>query len=521
MVLGISSVSTRGVARTDPSATSVAAAKGEIRGRSTDGVRAFRGVPYARAERFATPEPVDPEGVIDAGVPGPAAPQPTGGAGLVPGLEPVGPQSEDCLVLDVWAPEDARDLPVLVWIHGGSFLTGATSPPIYDGSSLARDGAVVVSIQYRVGPFGFLDLRALGGAAIGAVANPGLHDAIAAFGWVRRHASAFGGDAARVCAIGESAGGGVILHLLGAPGRAGWFDRAIVQSGSTGRTFDPDAAAVIAERYCAIAGGADARDLAAAPVDALVRASVEVQADPQAFAVAGLMPFHPAVDGDLVLDPPSAAIGRGAAAGCDVILGVTRDEMNLFVMDVELERARLVRRVEKYLGTAPERAAAIIDAYVDDLRRSGRRAELVDAWGAIYSDREMLLPARTALDGLAAAHPNVFGYRFDWDAPPRPDGRPLGAAHGLDIPFTFGNFDAEWEAFLGADRDKDAGRAARDVSAAMRASWVAFAATGDPTNDRTGSWPRWGADRQAIVFGGPTTLRDDPIGERAVHLDAR
>jgi para-nitrobenzyl esterase len=465
---------------------------------------------------------VDPEGVIDAGASGPAAPQPIGGAGLVPGLEPVGPQSEDCLVLDVWAPEGARDLPVLVWIHGGSFLTGATSPSIYDGSTLARDGAVVVSIQYRVGPFGFLDLRALGGAAIGAVTNPGLHDAIAAFEWVRRHIAAFGGDPTRVCAIGESAGGGVILHLLGAPGRAEWFDRAIIQSGSTGRTFEPDAAAVIAERCCVLAECAGARDLAAAPVDALVRASVAVQADPHAFAVAGLMPFHPAVDGDIVLDPPSEAITRGAAGGCDVILGVTRDEMNLFVMDAELERARLVRRVEKYLGTTPARATAIIDAYVDDLRGSGRRSELIDAWGAIYSDREMLLPARAALDGLVAAHPSVYGYRFDWDAPPRPDGRPLGAAHGLDIPFTFGNFDPEWEAFLGVDRDAGAGRAAREISAAVRASWVAFAATGVPASDWTGPWPRWDfGDRRAVVLGDPIGVRADPIGERAVHLDAR
>lgn len=497
----------------------VTTAQGEIRGRISGGVRAFRGVRYARADRFGSPALLDPDGSIDACAPGPAAPQPVGGAGLVPGLEPVGAQSEDCLLLDLWAPEGARDLPVLVWIHGGSFLTGATSPATYDGSVLARDGAVVVSIQYRLGPLGFLDLRTLGGSAIGAIVNPGLHDAIAAFAWVRRNVAAFGGDPARVCAIGESAGGGVILHLLGAPDRAEWFDRAIVQSGSTGRTFEPEAAAVIAARCCELAGCTGAGDLAAAPIDALVAASIAVQSDPHAFAVAGLMPFHPAIDGELVSDAPADAIARGAAAGCDVVLGVTRDEMNLFVMESDLERGRLARRVEKYLGIAPERAERIIDAYVADLEHSGRRSELIDAWGAIYSDREMLLPARAALDGLAAAHADVYGYRFDWNAPPRPDGRPLGAAHGLDIPFTFGNFDDDWAEFLGACRDMRVHDALHETSAAMRASWVAFAATGDPTNGRTGAWPRWDRNRRAVVFGDVIGPLDDPIGERAAHLD--
>lgn len=490
-------------------------ATAEVVGLDQGTCTAFRGIRYARASRLARPVAEPLTGTVDATAFGAAAPQPLGAPGLVPGLEPTGEVSEDCLTLNVWTPAGADGLPVFVWIHGGSFLTGTASSPTFDGSRLAEGGLVVVSVQYRLGPFGFLDLSAHGGTELGLIPNAGLHDVLCALGWVRDHIEAFGGDAARVTVCGESAGGGTILHLLGAPARAERFDRAIVQSGSTGRTFDARAAAAVAERFLELADCTDVAAFVRAPASRLVAASIAIQSDPEAFAVAGLMPFHPAIDDVLVLDAPDRALAAGAGSGCDLVLGVTRDEMQLFVMDVELHPDRLVRRVAKYLGVDDESARAVCARYgaVDGGAGSGDDPRSV--WGAIYSDREMLLPARAALDAQAATGTRTFGYRFDWDTPPRPDGRLVGSAHGVDIPFIFGNFGHGWLEFLGATRADDAER----LSASMRASWTAFAASGDPSTSAV-AWPEWDATRRAVVFGESVSVANDPIGARARALRA-
>ncbi len=480
------------------------------RGEQVGPIRVFRGIPYGVAARFGKPRPVGLPAELDCERFAAACPQPRGGPQLVPGLEPVGDLDEDCLALNVWTPDGADQLPVIVWIHGGSFLIGTSASPTYDGARLAADGAVVVSIQYRVGPFGFVDLRSLGDDV---VANAGLHDVIGALEWIREHIGVFGGDPNRVTVMGESAGGGVILHLLGHADRYRWFDRAIVQSGSTGRTFDAESSALIARRFLAASECDTVAELRTRPAERLVAASVGLQADPEVWANAGMMPFHPCIDGSLVLESPERALQRGTNAGCDLVLGSTRDEMQLFLTDATIEAGRLVRRVAKYLGIADDAATAVTRRYESTLTRTGRRAEPIDVWGAIYSDREMVLPARAALDAAAIAHAATFGYRFDWTAPPRPDCRPVGAAHGVDIPFTFGNFDAEWAAFLGGH---DGER--RRLSDAVRAAWVAFAATGDPTNSATGAWPRWAARREGVVFDTSVRVEVDPLGARGAAL---
>jgi para-nitrobenzyl esterase len=473
-------------------------------------VRVFRGIRYGVAERFGLARRPTPAAEVDCSRFAPACPQPRGGPQLVPGLEPDGNMDEACLALNVWTPDGADHLPVIVWVHGGSFLIGTSASPTYDGTLLATDGAVVVSIQYRVGPFGFVDLRSVDDDV---TPNAGLHDVISALEWVREHITAFGGDPHRVTVMGESAGGGVILHLLGHSDRHRWFDRAIVQSGSTGRTFDTESAALIARRFLAAAECDSMTELRNRPAEHLVAASVGLQSDPEVWASAGLMPFHPCVDGSLVRESPERAFARGANAGCDLVLGATRDEMQLFLAEAAIESTRLVRRVAKYLDLDEVAAIAVTQRYASAMVEAGCRAEPIDIWGAIYSDREMVLPARAALDAAAAAHSATFGYRFDWAAPPRPDGRPVGAAHGVDIPFSFGNFDSEWAAFLGgADRER------RELSDAVRAAWIAFATTGDPTNSRTGTWPRWTAKREGVVFDRSVRVALDPLGVRGSAL---
>jgi para-nitrobenzyl esterase len=474
-----------------------------------DGVTRWLGIPYARVTRGRPPRPVEPwTGTREAVAFGAACPQPAGGD-LVPGAALGAPTDEQCLSANVWAPSGDGPHPVLVWIYGGSFLTGAASQAMYDGAALARRGAVVVSLNYRVGPFGFLaptpDL-----AERGWIANCGLHDVVAGLSWVRREIAAFGGDATNVTVFGESAGAGVIAHLLGAPGRAELFDRAILQSASTGRTFDAPTATLVTDAYVRALGGIDA--LFDATSEHLVDAVSKVMTDPAVFGAVGFMPFHPAIDGVLVSEAPDRAVQLGTHRGADLLVSVTRDEMTLFVDAVTMEPERLRKRVGRYAAIGLDGADEIIHRYDDHLRASGLPHEPVDVWGAIYSDREMAMPTRRYLDHAAEHHDAVYGAYVDWSAPPRGDGRPLGAAHAVDLPFTFSTLDVEgWRDFLGATGGRAA--AADRLAAYLGDAWVGFAGDGDP------GWTRWREGRAMQGLGDTVRTVADPIGVRVALWD--
>jgi para-nitrobenzyl esterase len=435
------------------------------------GTRSFLGIPYATAGRFEQPVPAAPVDLERCTQFGPAAPQ-RPGMQLVPD-SPVGPIDEAaCLSLNVWVPTDddratTPPLPVLVWFHGGSFVTGSSAQTCFDGTRLATEQhVVVVSVNYRLGALGFLDLRSIGGD----VANLGLHDAIAALRWVRTNIAALGGDAGRVTIFGESAGGGMCAHLIASPAAQGLFDRVIVQSGITDRTLDAERAAFVARSFCDEAGVGGIDGLRALPLDALL--DVQVAIEPAMLKPVGMMPFHPCIDGDLLDASPAAALARGRAAGVPLVAGTTAAEMQLFLdrNAAAPERARLVRRVERYVGVDAGAAEAIVGRY---------EMETGDPWPAIFSDVEMQVPLRRVLDAHAS-HGPTYAYLFTWDAPG------IGAAHAVDIPFTFGNFVDGWAEFVGYDAD------AERLSTQLRDAWAAFAAGGDP------GWPTYPATQ---VFG--------------------
>ena len=225
---------------------------GRLAGVERDGVAVFRGIPYARPPvgrlRFRPPERAAAwPGVRDATKSGPAAAQNTAGFGLF--ATGIGRPSEDCLYLNVWTPRAgaAARRPVMVWIHGGAFIIGAGSQPIYDGAALARRGdVVVVTLNYRLGALGFLALRELTGGRLRAGGNEGLQDQVAALEWVRDEIAAFGGDPGNVTIFGESAGAMSCATLLGAPRARGLFHRAILQSGSANYVSSPSHAARVA-----------------------------------------------------------------------------------------------------------------------------------------------------------------------------------------------------------------------------------------------------------------------------------
>ena len=441
-------------------------------------MRTSLGIPYATAARFMAPQSIPFDPTVAGGTHfGPAAPQqldsPLGD--IVPGMKVRDTDEDACLTLNVWSPDADGPLPVLVWFHGGSFVMGASSQPVYDGTRLATEQqVVVVSVNYRLGAFGFLDARSFGG-----VANCGVRDAICALAWVHDHIASLGGDPTRVVAFGESAGGGLLLHALASPSARGLLAGAIVQSGATSATLDDARAAQVLEALVKEAGvgaAAGLRDLSAADLVAAQSAAMV-----SLLGTVGMMPFHPMVDDDVVAAPPAAAFAAGAAADVALVTGTTADEMRLFVdaSSAPPPRDKVVRRAARYLGVDDAAADTVVAGY----ERALATDNMHEVWRALFGDNEMQVPCRAVLEAHAA-HGPTYTYCFTWESPT------VGACHGIDIPFPFGNFVDGWDAFVGLDDD---GRA---LSKAMRTSWSGLARTGDPG---------WAQYPKARIFGRDVT----------------
>ncbi|HSO95634.1 MAG TPA: carboxylesterase family protein [Acidimicrobiia bacterium] len=461
----------------------------------------FLGVPYAAppvgARRWTRPAPAAPwVGVRGADTFGPAAPQRAGLSSPLPSFTP-GATAEDCLTLNVWTPDLRGHRPVMVWIHGGAFTTGGSSQPVYDGARLAAEhDLVVVTINYRIGALGFLH-PVDAGPDTDVVANAGLHDQRAALSWVHAHAAALGGDPATITVFGESAGAGSILHLVSAA-TAPPVRRAIAQSGEP-HTLDADEARATAVAFAAAVGvdRADTALLQNLPVDALLAAQDRVFAE--RFAATGTMPFAPGVDGQLLDQDVQAAFRAGRGTAIDLLLGTTRDELRLFPdpTAATLDDARLQRRVRRLAPDADP--GALIAAYRTALAAD---ASCGDVWDAVRTDTRMRIPNLQVAEARAATGAAAFVYRFDWAAPG------LGAAHAVDIPFTFGTFDHEgWGDAVGYDRD------AETLGVGLRAAWAAFARLGTADTDTLGPWPRYEAPRRAVMrLGRDSGVVDDPDG---------
>ncbi len=472
---------------------------GTLHGTEENGVCVFRGVPFAKppvgALRFRPPQHAEGwSGVRDATRFGPGSIQ--SNRPMAPVLGIILPeQSEDCLYLNVWTPGvDDHRRPVLVWIHGGAWVIGAGSEITYDGSSLARRGdVVVVTLNYRLGIFGFLRSDALGTSG-----NEAMLDQVAALEWVRDEIAAFGGDPNDVTVMGESAGSVNVSCLLTMPAAKGLFHKAVMESGSPSLLKTPQAADDVT--------GLILKELDLAPVEAAglrdLPAEQLMDAQNEATRRSASVNFAPVADDDLIPVRPFDAIAEGSARGIPALIGTNREEMKLYrFLDPAIEtldEAGLWRRAEAVFPGADssgrsngERAVAV---YRDARAARGEETTPAEIWFAIATD-QVFRAGAMRLAELQSANAPTYVYRFDWKA--TVPGGPQGAVHALELPFVFGTLESSKigdYAGRGAD--------AQALSERMQDAWLAFVRTGSPCSKSLPEWEPYAAPRRATMLLG-------------------
>jgi para-nitrobenzyl esterase len=454
---------------------------GQIKGAVNGKIIAFKGVPFAAPPlgdlRWRAPQPVTPwTGVRSAekySMDCMQEPFPSDAAPLGAGI------SEDCLYANVWKPAtpSAKKLPVMVWIYGGGFVNGGSSPAVYDGSEFAADGIVFVSFNYRIGRFGFFAHPALSSEhPEEAKGNYGYMDQIAALQWVRRNIAAFGGDPAQVTVFGESAGGGSVLTLLTSPLSQGLFQRAIVESGGGRdllmgkRTIGEDSAdgrpsaekvgvAFAASLGISDTGAAGLAALRKLPADKICGGLGMMSMGQAANTYTG-----PVQDGKIVRESPQEAILAGHWAKVPVMIGANS-------ADIGFPRGRTVDELFAPFGADIEKAKAIYNPEKSD------NVWLVGA--RIAMDQMMVEPSRFVARAVAAQGIPAYEYRFSYVAESIRDKVP-GAPHATEIPYVFHTVKAVYKDKLTAADDA--------LSVQAHAAWVAFAKSGDPS---IAGQPKW------------------------------
>jgi para-nitrobenzyl esterase len=491
--------------------TTTSTSYGGLQGVRTDGVVALRGIPYAQPPagplRFAPPAPVDGwTGLRDATTFGPPAMQAPNA--VRSGLTVESPD-EDCLTLNVWTPApDGARRPVLVWLHGGAFVTGSGSSPMCNGAPLARRGdIVVVTINYRLGLFGYLRGIHVCGDALPTSGNEGLLDQIAALRWVQDEIAAFGGDPEQVTVAGQSAGARSIAAMLAMPETRGLFQRAILQSGPA-LMMPPAAANRVTEAILADVGLApgEAGRLRDLPADRLL--DIQTRVTPRARGIA----YGPVADGTIMPEDPLAAIAGGSAAGIPILTGTTLEEWKFFrLMDPEGETLTddglLARLADPRTNAVAGDNARFDPAEAVALYREARAARGEDitareVWFAIMTDRRFRVPGMRLAEAHAAHTPDTYAYLFTWKSPGW--GGRLGSGHVVEVPFVFGTLDAPDSQDLVPD-----GSPVGTLPTRMQDAWIAFARRGTPQTTDIPAWEPYTASRRATMLLGDTSALVD------------
>jgi para-nitrobenzyl esterase len=482
---------------------------GELEGVFERGLYTFKGVPYAAPPvgewRWLPPQPLKSwRGVRSAKAFGPIAPQ---NVLPFPGLkEPPEPQSEDCLFLNIFSPglDDARR-PVMVWIHGGAFCMGSGSAANYSTGTLASNGNIVlVTINYRLGALGFLNLNELTSGKIPSTGNEGLLDQIAALRWVKENIASFGGDPDNVTVFGESAGGMSVGCLLTLPGARGLFHKAIIQS-AVGEMARPlDMSVEIAREFLRTV------DLRPNDIAALRSLSPETMIRAQQKVAAkmgqGGAPVIPVADGIVMPRMPLASLEAGLGARVPTLVGSNLEEDKLFAMMTpkvyRIDESGLRETAAKFV--AEKDTTRLIETY---RRARAARGESITPF-EIYSAMSTHVMFRKTAIRIAEAQcrhgAGGYNYLFCWKSPAA--GGRLGACHALELGFVFGNYDA---AFCGSGPEAD------HVSRVMQDAWLSFARTGNPSCKSLGAWPQYCEGRASMIFDRTSRL------EKAAYEEER
>lgn len=474
---------------------------GTVRGELRAPVSIWKGIPYAAPPigdlRFRPPQPPTPwTGERDATKFGTVAAQSRDPAiSMMSGIGDKVVSGEDCLTLNVFSPgADHAKRPVVVWIHGGAFIMGSGSTPLYHGTSFAAlHDIVVVTINYRLGLFGLLYL---GDLAPGyEEGNAALLDQIAALRWVKDNIAAFGGDPDRVTVMGESAGAISIGSLLAMPAARGLFHRAILQSGAAALSPQTREDMTATTRYVLGELGVTAGDLAAVPEARLLAVQEKLSRQK------GLGAFAPYVDGVTVPELPITSVRAGAAAGIPLLLGSNRDEWTLF--EVFLGD----RTITPFEAPLRARLGATVDELLAIYQRERPGRTTRHAWLDLIGDVAFRIPAIRLAEAQSEHQRAVYMYRFDW-ASPAIGGR-LGAAHGLDLPFVWNRIDLPASKILLGE----AAESAQPLATQIHAAWAAFIRTGDPNGGGLPAWPVYdAARRQTLLIDRTSSVVDDPGG---------
>jgi para-nitrobenzyl esterase len=485
-----------------------------VRGGHCRGALAFKGIPYAGsvtgAHRFKeAPPPESWSGVRDALRLGPPSMQ---GPGTTYGEnEPA--YSEDCLVLNVWTPAvgDGHKRPVMVYCHGGGYVTGSGGSKDTDGSRLAavRD-VVVVTTNHRLGLLGYLYLAEIGGEEYATSGNQGMLDIVAALRWVKTNIELFGGDPANVTIFGESGGGFKVGTLLAMPSAKGLFHKASIESGAALRRVSKEEASATTRRVLKELGIArhDLHKLAEVPADAFV--TMQLKAERGAFPGAVL---GPVVDGVILPRHPFDPVAPPIAANVPLIVGFNRDEATFFNRDnpevFHIDEATLNSQARTKLGGNADR---VLSTY----RKVYPQASPAELYIAIQTALSFGSDSITLAERKSAQPAPVYAYRYDYQSnvPIKGTDWTLRAGHATEIAMKFHNYDVP--ALEGN------GPGVAEASRNMSAFWASFARNGHPTAEGSPDWPRYDAKRRAtMLIDVKCRVVDDPnrpIRELWEHL---
>ena len=475
-------------------------ANGKVAGYIQDGVTIFKGIPYAKANRFEAPVQADSwEGIRSCRQYGPVSPQ---GARSGWANDEIafafnwndGVQGEDCLRLNVWTPAlDSRKRPVMVWLHGGGYSAGSGQElPSYDGTSLAfAEDVVVVSINHRLNVLGFLDLSAYG-EKYAKSANAGLLDIVASLKWVRDNIAAFGGDPSNVTIFGQSGGGGKVTTLLATPCAKGLFHKAIVQSGSMLRTME--------SKYSRKIGIATVRNLGldASSIDKISevpygellaageKAIAQVKAEADRDVVASfIFGWAPTVDGAVLPSQPFDPQAPAISAEIPMIIGTTRHEFSMTTYVPALRNAGREEVIGILKGRYGEGTERFLELFAKAYPGS-KPADMLDA-DFVFRPGAIEQALRKSLQGAAP----VYMYMFNWESPVL-DGI-LRSTHCMEIPFVFNNADRHASMTGG-------GAQAMELASKMSHCWAEFARCGKPSAEGLPEWEPFEAEKRAVMF---------------------